>query len=65
MASSEGASNRFVITISLILHPTTGQSFCYRRPDIFYVLSGGAGYQAPGARPFHEKTWIGKSNVKL
>ena len=41
MASSEGASDRYVITISLVLHPTTGQSFCYRRPDIFHVLSGG------------------------
>ena len=48
MASTEGASNRFVITISLVLHPTTGQSFCYRRPDIFHVLSGGG--RVPGTR---------------
>ena len=31
----------FLSQFSLVLHPLTGQSFCYRRPDTFHVLSGG------------------------
>ena len=46
-----------------ILQPGSRFAIADRTFSMFFLE--GAGYQTPGARPFHEKTWIGKSNVKL
>ena len=46
-----------------ILQPGSHFAIADRTFSMFFLE--GAGYQAPGARPFQEKTWIGKSNVKL
>ena len=46
-----------------ILQPGSHFAIADRTFSLFFLE--GTGNQAPGARPFHEKTWIGKSNLKL